>query len=176
MMFRLNVLFVWFSCFVKAQVYKELSDYAAFYNQKLEDFQYFMRIPPAVMDTGGGLRKMVYDAGDHHIGIEEDGDDPGKIGEIFVFKNIENPQQGFKEWQYYLNAMNLSNDLSFVHAMFDDGLTQKMLHHPDELLELIKSRNVSETMNYGVTFRKGIVYHSLFVVQNNLIFTVHHAD
>lgn len=177
MTFRWSFLSLLFFSGITAQTSGELADYAAFHHQKLEDFEYFMRITPTVIASEAGLRKMVFEAGDDNVGIEESAEEPGKIGEIFVFKTIEDPQQIFAEWQRHLSVMKSTPGLNFVNAIYNDGQSKHTLDHPDQLLKLLTLKDRSDELNYGVRFRKGNVFHSLFVVQgHNFVFTVHHRN
>lgn len=165
--------FFLFSCFFcSAQDHHQLMRYSAYYNRDIEDFKRFMAVEPTVSQSTFGIRQLVYELETHNVGVEEHRDNNGKIGEIYIFQTYNDHQQAFSQWKFYFDAMIKDSALTFIKGIYDNGVIKKKHLSASELLLLIQPDNIMSKSSYGVRFRKQDVFHSLFVVNGNLVYTV----
>lgn len=164
--------FILFCSFCFGQDHGHLLRYSDFYKQDIETFRKFMSIEPAVSRSPLGIQQMVYELEDHNVGIEEHHTNDGRIGEIYVFQTTENPQHAFSRWKKHIDLMEKDNSLTFVKGIFEDSSRKIDNLGSQELMSLLGSGHSDGHVSYGMRFRKDDVFHSLFVIKGNLVFTV----
>ncbi|PZU83239.1 MAG: hypothetical protein DI529_12980 [Chryseobacterium sp.] len=147
-------------------------NYSAYYGQDIDAFRDFIKMEPSAIQSIGGVRQMVYELGDHNIGIEEHSSNNDKIGEIYVFQTNDNRSHAQNVWKKYVNSMDKDQSLIFVKAFFDDGIVKDNNLTYDGLVSLLDSRNLNTNRSYGVRYKKQNTYFSLFIIKGKLVFTV----
>lgn len=169
---KLLLLTVFFSSFIFGQNQDDLNKYTNLINIPIADALQQMVIKPKDKTEILGVTRVIYSKSDHIIGFTESTKDNGLVGDVFVY--TQNSNDPVKKWYTVYQNILKDTDYKEVQANYED--TNKNFKTNDlkinEIVQLLRSLNSTAKISWGVVYKKGDIFYSIYVLGDKFVYKV----